>query len=356
MSEFLAEVVRVGPVIPHINADRLAVAKVFDYDCVVGLHYLNEGDLALYIPEGAIVTDAIIACLGGIKLAGSNYNRVKATKIRGILSQGLLLSVRDINTARGCDQYEEYEEGQDLSEVLGITKWDPEVASAGDPNRVKFRAANAYHCPDRVVTFDVENIKKIRKFFTAGEDVVATEKIHGTFCQIRIFSDGDIVITSKGLAKKGDAIGITQEEEVRNVYLQVGLPIARTFLSNYLDMVKDFGSVTFLGEIYGKGVQDLHYNQETPAFACFDVMLGKDLLNFDGWLSFCRLVKVQTVPVVAATKFDMDLLADLAAQPSSYGNNLLREGVVIRAVNDSRRKAKVINPAYLLRKGGSEFN
>lgn len=364
MSEFKVEVIKVGPVTKHPNADRLEVAKAYDFDAVVGVGYVKEGDLAVYIPEGALVTDAILTKLGNIQLAGPNHNRVKATKIRGLLSQGLLLSLSD---AKACfvpewnadPGFEDWSEGANVADYLGIRKWDPEVDGQGDPNRVKFMAANAYYCPDKVFGFDVENIKKIRKFFTQGERVVVTEKIHGTFCQISIFADGDIVISSKGLAGRGQAISITAEEEERNVYLKVGLPIARKFLADPkgFECVKTFGSVTFLGEIYGKGVQDLDYGAAVPTFACFDVVYS--LSHFEtphSAQAICDHFGIPFVPFVAVPEFDVPTIEAFAAEKSALGNNGLREGVVIRAIDDSRRKAKFINPAYLTRKGGTEYN
>ena len=59
--------------------------------CVVGKESYADGDLAAYIPEGAICPEWLIAELGlEGKLAGSKKNRVKAVQLRGSLSQGLV--------------------------------------------------------------------------------------------------------------------------------------------------------------------------------------------------------------------------------------------------------------------------
>ena len=49
---------------PHPNADRLELAAVGGFRCVVGKGSFTDGDLAAYIPEGAVCPDWLIAELG----------------------------------------------------------------------------------------------------------------------------------------------------------------------------------------------------------------------------------------------------------------------------------------------------
>ena len=42
---------------PHPNADRLELAAVGGYRCVVGKGSFTDGDLAAYIPEGSVCPD-----------------------------------------------------------------------------------------------------------------------------------------------------------------------------------------------------------------------------------------------------------------------------------------------------------
>src|SRR5271156_5459950 len=81
----------------HPNADALELAVVGDYRSCVRKGDFKTGDLGVYIPEGSIVPKWIVASLGLTgKLAGPDDNRVKAIKLRGILSQGLILPVKQI--------------------------------------------------------------------------------------------------------------------------------------------------------------------------------------------------------------------------------------------------------------------
>ena len=102
MSTFDCKVVPIT-ILPHPNAEKLELAQVADYRCVVGKDLYKTGDLVAYIPEAAIIPEDQLKFFGywneeqnrGL-LAGSNYDRVKAVKLRGEVSQGLVFPVEKI--------------------------------------------------------------------------------------------------------------------------------------------------------------------------------------------------------------------------------------------------------------------
>ena len=94
MSSFAVQVLQLT-ILPHENADVLELAKIGDYLSVVKKGEFKTGQLGVYIPEAALVPDDILESMGLVgKLAGSSHNRVKAARLRGILSQGLVYPVR----------------------------------------------------------------------------------------------------------------------------------------------------------------------------------------------------------------------------------------------------------------------
>jgi RNA ligase (TIGR02306 family) len=76
----------------HPNADALSLGAIEGqaWQFIVAKGLYNDGDLGAFIPEGSVVPAPIIAemDLDG-KLSGAERNRVKAVRLRGILSQGL---------------------------------------------------------------------------------------------------------------------------------------------------------------------------------------------------------------------------------------------------------------------------
>src|ERR1700709_667362 len=120
MARFSVPVTAIKGLEPIPGADRIELAVVEGYRSVVVRGQFVPGDLAVYLPEGSIVPDAVLTELGLVgKLAGPDGNRVKAVRLRGCLSQGILY--RPAQPPFAWDVHE------DVSEALGITKWAPVI-------------------------------------------------------------------------------------------------------------------------------------------------------------------------------------------------------------------------------------
>ena len=205
--EFKTEVVRIR-ISPHPDADRLELAQFRGYQSIVGKGTFQDDALVAYIQEGSIVPTAILEELNLVgKLAGAEKNRVKAMRLRGILSQGICYPARP-----------EWREGQDVSAELGITKYEPVIPTSMSGEL--FVAG-----PTRTIRYDIENIKRFPDVLKEGEPVRITEKIHGTFCCIGIMSladahpeHGRLIVSSKGLGSQGLAF---IPEQPKNLYWRV---------------------------------------------------------------------------------------------------------------------------------------
>jgi len=94
MSTFAVKATRIRSIEPIEGADMIELAVVGDYRSVVRKGDYKSGQLAVYIPEGAVLPEWLIERMGLTgKLAGKQKNRVKAVRLRGCLSQGLLYPV-----------------------------------------------------------------------------------------------------------------------------------------------------------------------------------------------------------------------------------------------------------------------
>lgn len=206
MSEFQVPIVELE-IAPHPNADRLEIATVGGYKCVVKKGQFHTGEAHVYIPEASIVPAPLLEDLGltGM-LAGPQKNRVKAVRLRGVLSQGLVCPIK-IAQKHGLT---DFNEGFDASDQLGITKYEPVLPAQ--------LAGNVWNAgTHRTLRYDIENIKnrKYRDILQEGEEVVFTEKLHGTWCMAALMphnmehpEQGRIVVSSKGQAAKGLAIKV----------------------------------------------------------------------------------------------------------------------------------------------------
>ncbi|GAA1524200.1 RNA ligase (ATP) [Actinomadura kijaniata] len=343
---------------PHDNADALELAQVGLYRAVVAKGQYRTGDWALYIPEGALLPDDLIAELGLTgRLAGSGRDRVKAVRLRGELSQGIVCvpaAVRDVDLATA------HAEGRDFAGELGVTKWVPPIPV--------HMAGEVVAAPDLVPWIEIEDVKRYPALFEAGEPVVATEKIHGTACAFTL-AGGEAFVSSKGFSAKRMAI----RRDPANLYWRAvethGVPEAAQRIAALLDVDR----VAVFGEVYGRGVQDLAYGadgkSERPGYAVFDVAVSADggsvrWLDADETARLLGEVGLPAVPRLYEGPFDTGALMELASgrETVSGSGAHLREGLVVRPaveryspVTGGRAIGKFVSPAYLTRKGGTEY-
>lgn len=345
MSTHTVKVQRVA-IEPHPNADAIELARVGDYLSVVRKGQYQTGDLAAYLPESSLVPEQLLEELGLVgKLAGPQHNRIKAIRLRGVVSQGICLPARP-----------HWQEGQDVAAELGVAKWEPPIPTClqGDV----WNAGGRY-----LVAYDIENIKAFPGVLQDGEPVVMTEKIHGTFCQIAVMPDGARIVASKGLGAKGLAF----KEPGKTTYQQAA---NRCDVANNVRRSAAWGNLEayiVCGEVFGAGIQDLHYGaaRGVPGFRVFDVCeVGgggtRTWLDDAALGRFCDVTGLARVPVLYRGPFSRDALAQHTTGPTTFGGVHIREGVVVRPCIErahpdlpcgGRVQFKSVSDAYLFRGG-----
>ncbi|MFJ9819808.1 RNA ligase (ATP) [Streptomyces sp. NPDC101151] len=339
----------------HPNADALELAQVGLYRAVVAKGAYRTGEAAVYIPEQSVLPSDLIEELGLTgRLAGGDADRVKAVRLRGELSQGIVCrpkALADVDLARAAA------EGTDFAERLGITKWVPPIPPT--------MSGEVEPAAELLPWVDIENIQRYPDIFTPGEPVVLTEKLHGSACLLTYVADQDrAYVSSKGFGAKSLAL----REDPRNLYWRAvrGHGVAETAAR----LCERLGArrVGIFGEVYGAGVQDLTYGadgrRETLGYAAFDVSA-----EIDGsvrWLDAAEVLEgeLPLVPRLFSGPYDIERVLEVAGgRETVSGRGLhLREGVVIRpaverysGVTGGRAIAKAVSPAYLTRKGGTEY-
>ncbi|MET8545501.1 RNA ligase (ATP) [Kitasatospora sp. NPDC004799] len=342
-------------ILEHPNADALELAQVGLYRAVVAKGAYRTGDHAVYIPEQSVLPEGLIEELGLTgKLAGAGANRVKAVRLRGELSQGIVCRPAAL---AGTDLAAAAERGEDFADLLGVVKWRPPVPTS--------MSGDVVSAPDLLPWVDIENLKRYPDAFEPGEPVVLTEKLHGSCCLVTyLAATGEVQVSSKGIGAQGLAL----VEDERNLYWRAvrayDLPAVAARLADRLGAER----VGIFGEVFGEGVQDLGYGAsartERPGYAAFDVSAVVDgQLN---WLSAAELLdgELPLVPELWRGPFDPETVLGYArGRETVSGRELhLREGVVVRPVTErwspvlgGRAIAKVVSDAYLTRKGGTEY-
>ena len=360
MADFKVKICQLDEVSAHPNADRLDLARIGGWQVVVGKNQHKAGELVAYIPEQSLVPEKLqqILHVEG-KLAGSRKNRVKALRLRGVLSQGLILPLKE-SALRDPETGETklFRIGEDAKEFLGITKYEPPI-----PIQM---SGEVYSSPLKLPRYDVENWKSDPEAILPGTPVLVTEKLHGTLCLV-IFYEDQIIISSKGLSGKDMAL----KESDKNLYHQSVKPYLSKFKSALRGRWPKAKAVGVIGEIIGRKVQDLHYGLNKPEFYLFEIVLKHEeqgpweYQNFAQIKAFAKETGLNFVPFLGETTCPgpkeiarAEELADGKSAISSAKH--IREGVVLRTAveardqNGDRSLRKIVSGAYLTRKKGTE--
>jgi RNA ligase (TIGR02306 family) len=373
-SEGTCEVVRILEVSAHPNADKLdvcsfeTVAGPAGYVCVTGKNQFKPNDLAVYVgvdsvvPLGGEHSDRWQFLTKRLDGAGKAVYRVRAARLRGLYSEGILMEP-DPEDRLGDEKWDAW----------GITYHNPQVSvgiSTGPTAPTK--RAIKIHFPE----YSVASLRKVPYLFDEGDQVVVTEKIHGTnarFGWVRVGWRWKFVVGSHRVIKtdmrpwyvklwnritgkepKRDG-GFYEQDLWNEVAEKYELP----------DKLWDYRGMVFYGEIYGfttngKGIQDLVYDGPTLGLRFFDVydLRERVFVDYDQFALYMADCELPTVPVVYRGPFSLDTMKDLAEGKSTLAPKQIREGVVAKTFVEyrdhipgrPRQIAKMVGEGYRLRK------
>lgn len=112
----LATIREITTLRPIAGADRIEVAQVDGWECVVQKGEFHTGEHIVYIEVDSIVPER-----PEFEFLRDRKFRVRTIKLRGQVSQGLVLPLSILPNGAPADL------GADVTDVLGIKKYDPEA-------------------------------------------------------------------------------------------------------------------------------------------------------------------------------------------------------------------------------------
>lgn len=336
----------------HPFADNLEIAKFGrGHQCVTGKGEFRTNDVVAFLENQMVLPQDMLRelKLEG-KLSGKDFNRIKAVRLRGIASDGLLYKMPNEKV------------GANVREKLGIKKWVPPVPAS--------MSGTVKNSVGKVKAFDIVNLDAVESDFIYEEKVIITEKLHGTFCGFA-YQNREWFIYSKGLGKNDLSFDRNAKDNEKNVYLTI---FNESFeqLEQFRGMIlRDYRMDSFIlfGEIIGRGIQDLYYGKTKPSIYFFDAYLGKAIdmdthcayLPFDELLGLLTFVGLNVVPLVTVTKFDYNYVIDIIGncKKSKIDNETIFEGVIVKPAKERFGKngriiGKLLTETYRFRKQGTE--
>jgi tRNA-binding EMAP/Myf-like protein len=368
------EVIRIKEVKPHTNADKLEIVPIEGYQAVVGKGQYKVGDLAYYIPPDSVVpVRPEFEFLWKGPLEGEvpvKRRRITAKRLRGEWSEGLLMPAPD-----------GFVEGKDVAEALGITHYDaPEdeepTKSTGIRRRkipttwrgwVNFikmwiRGERREGGPVGLPTYDVEAMKKYMNVFQEGEQVIVTEKIHGSNARYSyvkgFFGYGHMYAGSRNLWKSIDSTCAWRRALKDNPWIEVWCK-AHPGYALYGEITP-----TQKGYDYGSGdkVQFFLFDVRLPNGNWADdqdpVFTGSNVpgVPSESPSSYAALLQINSVPRLYQGPFSLETIKSFVDGPSEIeGAKHIREGVVVKAEpnryahNLGRAQLKIVSNNFLER-------
>ncbi len=342
-STLTVPVVQLEHIRAHPNADKLELCDVLGYQMVIPKGSHKTGDVVVYFPADTLIPTNWAEEFGIKKfLRGKNNDRVGKIRLRGEPSFGVVVPL-----PAGVN----WQIGDNVADYYDAKKYEPPIrATAGDA---------AAHDPE-IDPFisrytDIENGRIHVDIFDLGEEVVITEKIHGTNCKLGYVKE-QLFASSMGLRRERPLV---DEEPVALNHLAIRsntywFPWSIVGVKALLDdLQQKHQVVTIYGEVFGGSVQSLNYGipkGQGLGFQAFDLALDGKYLAWDEFKTFCDEYEVPTVPVLYRGAFDMKMVKDLADGNSVLaGAEHIREGVVVKPVTE-RLHPKIGRTEYELSK------
>lgn len=387
-TEFQVLVVKLGKIEKHPGADTLSIVDVDGYPVIIKTDSFKEGDLAVYVPVDALVPLARpeFSFLTPIGHPERSQHRVKAARLRGIFSMGLLVPLSQkaemaIETQPGL--YVTVKVGLNVQSLLGIEKFIPieERRQLGHVARTEAQKRARAHKGPKLPVYGLDPLRRYAASLPMGTEVVITEKIHG--CNSRfVYSNGRLWVGShkamRGCSR--NRLGEWLERMKIKLFTFLGIQHRAHTLAELGDIwwecaegyelkqrLEKLPGLVLYGEIYGEGVQDLTYDspqgRKLRIFDLYDLE-AKRFLDYDEFrdksISVLGFKELQDfVPVLYRGPWTENVKAlyqTLANTGKSTLNpNQICEGVAIKPVKEimdprcGRVGLKYVGEGYLLR-------
>lgn len=330
MSGVRAKVVRYG-LRKHPNADALSIADIEGsaWQVVVRTDDFAEEGTGIYIP-----VDTIVPQIPEFEFLRDRNFRIKAIKLRGEYSYGLLIPNRDNLPV-----------GEDVTDRIGIKKYEPPTPIDMTGEAVPQTEVN-WIC----VYTDVERYENFPDVFKEQEEVIVTEKIHGSNLRVSRKNDNLFVGGHKWMWK----------ETEKNLYWKA---IRQNgFDKILLERLPD--KIVLFGEAYGKKVQKLKYGLDIQKILFYDAFYDGRYLDWDEFIKLMNQIGLSEsiVPIIYRGGYDLDMIKNLSTGNTLLGDYHLKEGVIVKPVKErfdgklGRVVLKFISPMYETSKERTDFH
>ncbi len=345
MSRKLASIQRIWKTEPIEGADRIELAFVLGWQCVVNKGVFKPMDLAVYFeidsflpvkPEYEFLRNSSYK---NTDIMGEGF-RLKTQKFRGQVSQGLLLPISqfpEIPADILC--------GADVTEILGVRKWEAEERATSGGTVIGDLPGSIPHTDETRVQAAPELINEF-----AGLEYYISTKMDGSSHSVSIDENG-FHVTGHNYEYKDDGNS--------DFYKLVNQRGYREKLEAFREK-EGLASLTVQGELCAPGIQRNRLKLKKPEWYVFTVMENGRRVGLERMTAVCKELGFTTVPIEEVgtdlpSKYPT-VEALLARAEGEYPNGGRKEGIVIRPTApvfskniSAELSMKVVSNKYLMK-------
>lgn len=352
----LATIRKISAIRPIPGADRIVVAQVDGWECIIKKDEFAVGELIVYVE-----VDSILPERPEFEFMRDRKFRVRTIRLRGQISQGLVLPLSVL--PRGAA----HQEGEDVTQLLDIKKYDPQASQEEELEPLAQQASNPIQrfllrfgwyralngadsadtsFPKWIAKTDEERVQNCVKLFTRCRDeklpLLVTEKIDG--------QSATYYLERKGWGRYH--FGVCS----RNLRLPQSNNTSYWRIAHQYEMEKVLRKVigknqyvVLQGEIIGRNIQKNKYTVNGYDFYAFNLIYPGRKCSTNEIANILAPHGIKTVPYLETITLPETIgeLVEYAKGKSHLLETQEREGVVLRS-NDCSISFKVINPEFLL--------
>lgn len=341
----LASIQRIWKIEPIEGADKIELAHVLGWQCVVNKGQFQPMDVGVYFeidsflpirPEFEFMRTSSYK---KTDIMGEGF-KLRTMRFRGQISQGLLLPLSSFPEIPA-----DMELGADVTELLGVRKWEIEERATTGGTVI---GNLPYDIPHTDETRVQENPELIKAF--AGLEYYISTKMDGSSHSIGVDENG-FHVTGHNYEYKDDGSSSFYE-----------LVKARKYQEKVESFVKENGlsTLTIQGELCAPGIQQNRLRLTKPEWYVFTVRENGKRVGLKRMMEICEALGMEYVPI---EEIGIDLPSKYPTVESlldradgEYPKGGKKEGIVIRPTEpvycqliSASLSMKVVSNKYLLK-------
>lgn len=350
----LASIQKISDIQPIEGRDRIVLASVLGWRVIVKKDEFQIGDLCVYVE-----IDSVMPEKEEFEFLRSKKFRIRTMKMGGVVSQGICFPLSVLPGGL-------YQEGDDVTELMGVTQYEPEMDDPITPEPKKkswlmrfswyrklVRRNTKSEFPKQISKTDEVRIQNAPEMLKDKNPYIVTEKVDGC-------SGSYLLIKHSFLFFKWyEFIVCSRNRSIHtndgSIYWQVA---EKYDIQNKMKkMIGKYKWIAVQGECVGPKIQGNKYKLTSPRFYAFNFITPEGRFGSIKAKGVLSLFEIDFVPILSIDQRLPDTVEDMLAMAHGLScipsdgdpnNRTIREGLVVRS-RDGKKSFKAVDPEFLLK-------